>query len=132
MPQELRTEGLFEAEYAMVVLPKRITTSKEYARVRRIGRGVALDRTKRMAVWSVIESYRATASSEGTTDFAEKAAIAAAWLEIAGETPFDHVVVDEAQDLTPSRLKLLRALVAEGPKTSSSARTRTSGSTGRR
>lgn len=115
VPAELRTESFFQAEYSMVVLPQRITTAKEYARVRRAGRGVALDRTKRKAVWSVIEAYRAKARVDGTTDFDEKAAIAAAWLEESGETPFDHVLVDEAQDLTPSRLRLLRNLVPVGP-----------------
>lgn len=115
VPQELRTESFFEAEYSMVVLPARITTAKQYARVRRTGRGVALDRSKRMAVWSVIEAYRSKARADGTTDFDEKAAIAAAWLEESGVALFDHVLVDEAQDLTPSRLQLLRSLVEEGP-----------------
>lgn len=114
LTKELRTESFFEAEYSMVVLPHGITTAKEYGRVRRSGRGVALGRTQRMAVWSVIEAYRAKARAAGTTDFDEKAAIAAAWLEESGDTPFDHVLVDEAQDLTPSRLRLLRNLVKEG------------------
>ncbi len=52
-------------------------------------------------------------------DFEEKAAIATERLReqrAGGETAlFGHVVVDEAQDLTPSRLSLLRALVDEGP-----------------
>lgn len=50
-----------------------------------------------------------------STDYFEKAAIAAAWLDLSGERLFDHVIVDEAQDLAPSRLQLLRPLVAEGP-----------------
>lgn len=115
LPADLRTESFFAAEYSMVVLPRRITTAKEYSRIRRSGRGVALGRAQRMAVWSVIEAYRAKARAAGTTDFDEKAEIAAAWLEASGEAPFDHVLVDEAQDLTPSRLRLLRNLVAEGP-----------------
>lgn len=86
-----------------------------YLRVRRAGRGVALDRGKRAAVWKVIESYRAKARALESTDFFEKAEIAAAWLDGSGDRPFDHVIVDEAQDLAPSRLKLLRSLVAEGP-----------------
>ncbi|MBB2890650.1 superfamily I DNA/RNA helicase [Flexivirga oryzae] len=49
-----------------------------------------------------------------STDWAEKAAIAAAWLELNKRTFFDHVVVDEAQDLNPSQLRFLRAVVAPG------------------
>jgi len=113
LPPELATETFLETEYALVILPNSITSETEYVRVRRAGRGVALDRAKRKAVWGVVERYRSKARADGTTDFDEKAAIACAWLEQNGPI-FDHVLVDEAQDLTPSRLRLLRALVADG------------------
>lgn len=116
---ELANQTFLAAEYAMVVLPPRIKTLTGYLRVRRTGRGIALDRVRRTAIWSVIEAYRSLARTEDSTDFEEKAAIATEWLRerrATGEAAlFDHVVVDEAQDLTPSRLSLLRALVDEGP-----------------
>jgi hypothetical protein len=119
LPPELANESFLAAEYAMVVLPAKITTLTGYLRVRRAGRGVALDRVRRTAVWSVIEAYRSLARMGDSTDFEEKAAIATEWLRErrAGgeEAMFDRVVVDEAQDLTPSRLSLLRALADEGP-----------------
>lgn len=115
LPPALATKAFLEAEYTQVVLPNRITSPVGYLRVRRAGRGVALDRGKRAAVWKVVESYRAKARALESTDFFEKAEIAAAWLDGSGDRPFDHVIVDEAQDLAPSRLKLLRSLVAEGP-----------------
>ncbi|WP_281964351.1 UvrD-helicase domain-containing protein [Serinicoccus marinus] len=118
LPEDLQNPVFFQAEYAMVILPQRITTETGYLRVRRTGRGVALDRGRRTAVWQVVEAYRAAARAEESTDFEEKAAIATEWLrqerERTGRALFDHVVVDEGQDLTPSRLRLLRALVAEG------------------
>ena len=73
---------------------------------------MALNRNRRLAVWDVIASYRAAAAAAGTTDFDEKASIAAAAVT---KPPADHVLVDEAQDLSPCRLMLMRALVAEGP-----------------
>lgn len=115
LPRSLATRAFVEGEYIQVVLPERITTLAAYLRVRRSGRGVALDRAKRAAVWEVIEAYRARARELETTDYYEKAAIAAAWLAEQEAKPFDHVIVDEAQDLAPSRLQLLRALVPEGP-----------------
>ncbi len=115
LPRELATRAFLEAEYTQIVLPSRITSPTAYLRARRVGRGVALDRAKRVAVWQVIEAYRAKARALDSTDFVEKAAIAAAWLDLRDQRPFDHVIVDEAQDLEPSRLQLLRALVAEGP-----------------
>ena len=116
LPEVLANENFLAAEYAMVVLPAKITTLTGYLRVRRTGRGLALDRTRRTAIWDVIEAYRKLSDS---TDFEEKAAIAAEWLRERRQTRapalFDHIIVDEAQDLTPSRLALLRALVGEGP-----------------
>ena len=116
LPETLRSQAFLEAEYTTVVLPNHITTREEYLKVRRPGRGVALNRTRRNAVWGVIESYRAAAAAEGATDFDEKAAIAAEVLNSGGlARPADHVLVDEAQDLSPCRLLLIRALAEPGP-----------------
>src|SRR5699024_7815525 len=112
------TPSFMRAEYSLVVLSNRITSEGEYLKVRRPGRGVRMGRSSRRAVWKVILSYRAMAAADGTTDWHEKAMIAAAYLNdrVARgvERPADHVLVDEAQDLTPAHLKFLRALVPEG------------------
>lgn len=119
LPSELRSPALFVAEYATVVVPNKITTRDEYLRVRRPGRGVALNRAQRVGVWEVIEAYRAAAAAAGSTDWDEKAMIAAVHLDAVaaegGQRLANHVLVDEGQDLAPSRLHLVRALVAESP-----------------
>ena len=115
LPAEIATTAFFEAEYETVILPYRVTTESQYLSVRRQGRGLALSRARRAAVWKVIAAYRSAGRAEGGTSFAEKAAIAAAWLERTGQHLFDHVIVDESQDLTPAHFQLLRALVAQGP-----------------
>ena len=74
-----------------------------------------MNRARRMEVWKVIEQYRKNAVIEGWMDFEERAAVAAQWLEQEQPGWCDHVVVDEAQDLTPVKLQLLRALVPSGP-----------------
>ena len=111
---EIANETFLSTEYALIVLPNRVTTEAEYLRVRRPGRGVALDRAKRAEVWSLVAAYRAQNRIEGTLDFAEAAAVAAAHLESAGPLA-DHVLVDEGQDLSPAHWQMLRALVARGP-----------------
>ena len=117
LPAALRSTQFLAAEYAQVVLPNRITSREAYYKVRRPGRGVALDRAKRAAVWDVIEAYRAQARIAGSVDFAEAATIAAAHLRrvaaTQGEFVADHVLVDEGQDLGPAHWQLLRALVGE-------------------
>ena len=119
LPEKLRSADFLESEYELIVLPQRVTTLKQYLRVRRPGRGVALDRSKRAAVWKAMERYRDRSADLGVTSFDEQLALAAAWLDHeAGDgkpRPFRHVLVDEAQDLTPAHLQLLRALVEPGP-----------------
>ena len=119
LPERLRSADFLESEYELIVLPQRVTTLKQYLRVRRPGRGVALDRSKRAAVWKAMERYRDRSADLGVTSFDEQLALAAAWLDheaaLGIPRPFRHVLVDEAQDLTPAHLQLLRALVEPGP-----------------
>ncbi len=113
---EIANETFLAAEYALVVLPNRIRTEEEYLRVRRPGRGVALDRGKRASVWALFAAYRAQSRVAGTLDYAEAAAVAACHLQSEpNKKPADHVLVDEGQDLSPTHWQLLRALVPEGP-----------------
>lgn len=119
LPEGLRSADFLESEYELIVLPQRVTTLKQYLRVRRPGRGVALDRSKRAVVWKAMERYRDRSADLGVTSFDEQLALAAAWLDheaaLGTPRPFRHVLVDEAQDLTPAHLQLLRALVEPGP-----------------
>ncbi|OLO83357.1 3'-5' exonuclease [Actinomyces naeslundii] len=119
LPEGLRSADFLESEYELIVLPQRVTTLKQYLRIRRPGRGVALDRSKRAAVWKAMERYRDRSADLGVTSFDEQLALAAAWLDheaaLGTPRPFRHVLVDEAQDLTPAHLQLLRALVEPGP-----------------
>ena len=119
LPEGLRSADFLESEYELIVLPQRVTTLKQYLRIRRPGRGVALDRSKRAVVWKAMERYRDRSADLGVTSFDEQLALAAAWLDheaaLGTPRPFRHVLVDEAQDLTPAHLQLLRALVEPGP-----------------
>jgi superfamily I DNA/RNA helicase len=113
---EVANETFLAAEYATVVLPNRIRTEAEYLRVRRPGRGVALDRQKRAALWELVATYRARNRVDGVLDFAEAAAVASEWLTgpDARDPLADHVLVDEGQDLLPTHWQMLRALVPPG------------------
>jgi len=119
VPSSLRSASFLAAEYAQVVLPNGITTREAYYKVRRPGRGVAMDRAKRAGVWDAIDAYRAQARIAGTIDFPEAATIAAAHLRRTGDTRAeyiaDHVLVDEGQDLGPAHWQLLRALADKHP-----------------
>jgi superfamily I DNA/RNA helicase len=115
LPHELANETFLSTEYAHVVLPNKVHDEAGYLRVRRPGRGVALDRAKRSAVWALIGAYRSQSRIDGSLDFTEAAAVAAAHLARQVDKPADHVLVDEGQDLSPSHWQLLRSLVGEHP-----------------
>lgn len=114
----LRSKSFLAGEYLEVILPNRITTKDEYFTVRRPGRGVALDRVKRAEVWKVVEHFRRNARINSTVTYAELAAVAAGWLsglDGGGPRTFaDHILIDEAQDLTAAHWQFLRAFTAEG------------------
>ncbi|WIK82254.1 3'-5' exonuclease [Micrococcus lylae] len=118
LPAEVANETFMAAEYAMVVLPKRVRTVEDYVRVPRRGRGTALNRKQRLQVWKVIEKYRAAGRAKGALDFEEMAAVSAAYAqqraEGGGGRFFDHVLVDEGQDLTPAKWQFLRVMVEPG------------------
>ena len=114
LPVVVANVTFLSAEYSTVVLPNRVRTLEDYVRVRRPGRGLALDRAKRTAVWELVTHYRARNRIAGALDFAETAAVAAEYLRTSGPRA-DHVLVDEGQDLSPTQWQMLRALVGQGP-----------------
>jgi superfamily I DNA/RNA helicase len=67
--------------------------------------------------WAAIEAFLAELNSAGKTTHLQICADAAKLLTSTDthEHHFDHVVVDEAQDLHPAQWRVLRAAVAPGP-----------------
>jgi superfamily I DNA/RNA helicase len=106
----------FKDEYEHVVLPAAVRTEDEYLKVARRGRGVRLSRNERRRVWEVVERYRSIMAANRRTTFQELTVRAA---ELLAEHPraiaYDHVIVDEGQDLKPATWVLVRRLVAPGP-----------------
>lgn len=103
-------------EYSTVVLTHGITTERDYLRVRRSGRGTALSRSERRAVWSTIELFHNKCASANKLTFAAMAVLAADIVEQrTGAGMFDHVLIDEAQDFHAGHWRFLRACAIEGP-----------------
>lgn len=115
LPIALQSAPFFQDEYAQVALPNGIVDADAYFAVRRPGRGVALDRGKRAAVWAVVEQMRKDQRIANQLGYGEIAAVAAHWATTTGTVFADHVLVDEGQDLEPAKWKLLRAIVTEDP-----------------
>ncbi|MCX4391269.1 AAA family ATPase [Micromonospora peucetia] len=110
------TEQFLAQEFRHVVLAQDVRSREEYRVASRRGRGSALGSRQRDQVWDGVEMFSAELSAAGTMTHLQVCARAAqlldgADLDVHG---FDHVVVDEAQDLHPAQWRVLRAAVVPG------------------
>ncbi|QGK68919.1 AAA family ATPase [Allosaccharopolyspora coralli] len=108
-------DTFLDQEWRQVVLAQRITTAEEYRAADRRGRGLAIRPAAKDQVWAVIESFQHVLQEEDRCTFDMIADGAADALRDGAESPYQHVIIDEAQDLHPSRWRLLRALVPPRP-----------------
>lgn len=101
-------------EYRHVVLARGARSLDDYLKTSRSGRGVALPREARRALWPAFETFEARTRAVGRCSTLQLTESVAALLEQAPANLYDHVLVDEAQDLHASQWRLLRALVPPG------------------
>lgn len=101
------------AEWDSVVDPWGIRSWQAYRNAKRTGRTTPLNRAQRAELWRVFVEVWDELDRRGLTTWNR---LCHAVAEIARNAPpYGHVVVDEAQDLGPAELFLIRALVAHGP-----------------
>ena len=122
VPTDLRqtlTPAFLTGEYRTIVLSMTEQTLDSYLGIKRTGRRVRLNRPQRAAVWTVIEAFQRSVRTQGRTTFellAGRAAEIVEDTELRKRVPtYDHVVVDEGQDLHAGHWRVLRGLVAPGP-----------------
>ncbi|MCY9784218.1 AAA family ATPase [Nocardiopsis sp. EMB25] len=101
-------------EWRQVVLARRVVSAEEYLAAKRTGRGRGLGAAHKARVWQAVTVFRELLAEAGLWTHETVAEEAARLLAAREARPFDHVVVDEAQDLHPGQWRLLRAAVAEG------------------
>ncbi|PRW65366.1 UvrD-helicase domain-containing protein [Actinopolyspora mortivallis] len=106
------SEQFLTQEYRHVVLAQNIRTEEEYLAVKRRGRGSQLRTAQRKQLWRGVEAFHSELDAQGKRTHMQICAHAATVL--GAEQQFDHVVVDEAQDLHPAQWRLLRAAVPMG------------------
>ncbi|MFF5262979.1 UvrD-helicase domain-containing protein [Actinomadura viridis] len=99
-------------EWEHVVLAQDLAGEEEYLACKRIGRGVPLGPTQRPVVWKAMARVADALKAEGKSTFPQLANEAAG---LVREPGYDHVIIDEAQDIHPTGWRLLRRLVADGP-----------------
>ncbi len=102
----LTTAFLLE-EWTELVDAWGVTDAESYATIPRIGRRTRLGPRQREAAWAVFDAVRHGLERRGLVTWAMLYDRLTAWLAGGGTLPFEHVVVDEAQDLTVAQVRFL-------------------------
>ncbi len=97
-------------EIDQVIRARSLATLREYQAVERVGRGIGLDRERhRPLVWEIYERYQQALDEQGLFDWADLARLVQKHCQPLPQ--FDVIIVDEAQDLPPSDLRLATRLI---------------------
>jgi len=109
-------QGFYRAEWEDVIQAQNITSSEQYMKAARLGRGTRLSREHKKQAWAVFQEYRTQMNEKGSKEFVDLIRDARSLIETKQlKMPYRAVVVDEAQDMSAEAFRLLRALVPPGP-----------------
>ncbi|POX87230.1 UvrD-helicase domain-containing protein [Mycobacterium kansasii] len=109
------TDVFLAEEWRHVALARRIGTAAAYLAAKRTGRGRALGSRQRAQVWQAMWEFEQALTQLGAWTHETIRRKATALLEADTTKPYRHIVIDEAQDLSPDQWRLLRAAVSEAP-----------------
>ena len=104
-----------ETEISRVILARMVPDRETYLALRRFGRKVPVMSAERSLIWDVYQAYRTVLKEKGLLDF--DLLLVAAAMKAEKNPPanlYDTIIVDEAQDLTESGVRLLLALLKGG------------------
>lgn len=106
--------NFYEDEYNRVVVAQEVFSLEKYVKASRTGRGIRLDRKKRMQIWDVFEAYQNIMKERQVRDInTAMYECRMLLLKSNSETRYKHVIVDEGQDLSVNGFRLLRAVAGE-------------------
>jgi len=102
-------------EWSQVVDAWQLGNWEAYRDVLRLGRITRLPESRRVVLWSIFERVRSCMRSRGLITYSEMFNQLASQFQDSKRSPFDFVVVDEAQDISVAQLRFLAALTADQP-----------------
>ena len=107
-------DEFYRQEWALVIQPQEITTFVQYAKAKRTGRGIRLNRKERKDIWQVFEEYQMLMAEKNYREPADAMRDARQLIEKEKIVlPYVSILVDEAQDMGMQAFKLLRSMVPE-------------------
>lgn len=98
------------SEWINVIDAWGLTSLDAYSMVQRMGRKSRLGPNQRARLWPIFQAVRDALAAERYTTWANVFTGLADGLARRESKPFDHVVIDEAQDLAPAELRFFAAL----------------------
>jgi superfamily I DNA/RNA helicase/mRNA-degrading endonuclease RelE of RelBE toxin-antitoxin system len=109
-------------EWGDVVDAWQLQSWDDYRDVKRLGRKTRLNEAQRQALWHVFTGIQSRLAAAGVVTHAAMFTQLAHLLAALKHPPFDYVVVDEAQDVSISQLRMLAAMAGVAPDGSGSVR----------
>lgn len=110
------SEAFLKQEWAGVVQAQGITDRAGYLQASRQGQSTPLNRGQRAVLWRIFESYRTALDAQHWLEWPDVIRHARQLLDAQpARARYRAVIVDETQDLHAEELRLLRALLPEGP-----------------
>ena len=109
-------------EWTDVVDAWQLQSWDDYRDVKRLGRKTRLNEAQRKALWHVFTGIQSQLAAAGVVTHAAMFTQLAHLLAALKHPPFDYVVVDEAQDVSISQLRMLAAMAGVAPDGSGSVR----------
>jgi superfamily I DNA/RNA helicase len=97
-------------EWDQVVDAWQLDTWEAYRDVARLGRKTRLPETQRRVLWKIFERVRSRLKASGRRTAAELFTTLVGSVGKAKKPPYQHVVIDEAQDVSIAQLRFLAAL----------------------
>ncbi len=104
------SERFLLSEWTNVIDAWGLTSLDAYSNVQRMGRKSRLGPNQRASLWPVFQAVRDALEAEHYTTWANVFSGLADALAKRDRKPFDHIVIDEAQDLAPAELRFFAAL----------------------
>lgn len=104
-----------ETEWRDIVDAWQLTTWDDYRNIQRRGRQTRLPESRRQELWAVCEKARKALHQRGLMTMAMLYARLAQQLETRRHPLYDHIVVDEAQDISVPQLTFLAAMASDAP-----------------
>lgn len=98
------------AEIQEVIEGRDLREEEHYLEAKRPGRQTPLNRTQRRAVWAVASAFRALLTKKKAYTWERLRAEAGELATAPDAARYDAVIVDEAQDLSPTALRMLATL----------------------